>query len=483
MDFQDFPHEIHLLIADQCENNADVSAWCRTNHYFYSLLRPTLFKRSVRDNNGSALSWAATHGNEEVARLSINAGANVGAAYNEGAEVRHDMPDGEREQWLPLHYAAQNGHVGVMRILLDSGADINRLTEEPSYTPLMICDFQRETVEFLIAHGAIVSTEELSKIGRGKGTLERAFAAADGDVLQLLLDNGASLEEENESSRRGLPYIAAARDNLAGLRFLLERGVGGRFNDDGSISMDSQGRSILYGAIIHGKARMVRWLFDHGVKLSNYTDVDVDSFLHAAALLEDPAVLGALVDQGIDVNRKRSNSGETNLYDRCSRATDAHGIRRLLEFGAEVDLANQNGRRALHQAAAFSTVEGVRILLDYGADMDAADNVGMRPLHCACSYGNMDNLKFLISRGAKLRETAFNGETALHIACHLGHVDVAQYLIDEHGFDPNERDGEGKTAFDSFYSPTCWEEVQFHQKNGGYKLVFEPPDWSNWTGL
>lgn len=486
MKFQSLPKEVHLCIVDHCEKNADISAWCRTNQYFYSLLRPTLFARNVRDSNGSALIWAATWGNEEVARRSIAAGADVNAAYNEGAELRQATSDGFLEKWLPLHYAANGGHIGIMRILVDSGADINGTAEKLSSTPLVVCDFRRETVEFLIAHGAIVSMEELDRTGKGRGTLRPAVANADGGVLELLLDNGASLEDENERSFYMLPHLAAAADNIAGLRFLLERGMGGHFNDDGSISIDSSGldhgRSIFYGAIRSGKIRVIRWLFDHGVKLSNYTDHDVGVFVHEAALAEESAVLGALLDQGIDISGK-SGSSETYLYYLCSKLNETRGIRRVLEFGAGVNIANDRGMRPIHNAAANAAPEGIEILLEYGADIDPVDNFGMRPIHYACLHGRLENVRFLVSRGAMLRGTDHKGETALHMACHRGYLDVAQYLVDEHGFDPSEQDGEGNSAFESFDRAKKWEEVQFHKKNGGYKFDFEPDDWSNWVGL
>ncbi|KXZ54426.1 hypothetical protein GPECTOR_5g8 [Gonium pectorale] len=60
-------------------------------------------------------------------------------------------------------------------------------------------------------------------------------------------------------------------------------------------------------------------------------------------------------------------------------------IRRLVEGGVEVDLANEFGQTALHVAALWGNVEAVQALLDLGADASVPNSRGQTPLHFAAS--------------------------------------------------------------------------------------------------
>jgi hypothetical protein len=65
-----------------------------------------------KDNDGwTALHWAAEEGHEAVTRLLVNRGAEVNAEGNYG-----DMA---------LHWAAVRGHEGVVRLLVERGANVN----------------------------------------------------------------------------------------------------------------------------------------------------------------------------------------------------------------------------------------------------------------------------------------------------------------------------------------------------------------------
>jgi hypothetical protein len=46
-----------------------------------------------------------------------------------------------------------------------------------------------------------------------------------------------------------------------------------------------------------------------------------------------------------------------------------------------IDIGNDLGRSALHEAAGRANVQMVQALLDSGADIDVLDNKGMTPLH------------------------------------------------------------------------------------------------------
>jgi ankyrin repeat protein len=79
--------------------------------------------------NTTALMCAAANGHLEVARLLIEAGADVFAASEQ-----HKVDGGGG--WQALHHALRNNHVEVAKLLLDAGADPNALGNY-AWTPLL----------------------------------------------------------------------------------------------------------------------------------------------------------------------------------------------------------------------------------------------------------------------------------------------------------------------------------------------------------
>jgi len=79
---------------------------------------------NAEDNMGrAALSWAAEWGHEAVVQLLLK---HEGAAVNAKSDVDATGSKGRPvPEWTPLHFASQNGHETVVRLLLDQGADVN----------------------------------------------------------------------------------------------------------------------------------------------------------------------------------------------------------------------------------------------------------------------------------------------------------------------------------------------------------------------
>lgn len=113
----------------------------------------------------------------------------------------------------------------------------------------------------------------------------------------------------------------------------------------------------------------------------------------------------------------------------------------LLEFGADVDQKDAQGRTAMHCAAAGGQPESLQFLLSKGATVELAmDNSGMTPMAFAASYGHFDCVLLLHTYDADVTGLLRNGMNCLHMACAGGSARVTQYLVEKCASNPNVQD-------------------------------------------
>jgi ankyrin repeat protein len=102
------------------------------------LSQPAIKLEATARNGDTALMVAAYKHKEDAVQALLDKGAAV-----------------NRPNWTPLHYAASAGDVGILRILLARGAQINALSDK-KLSPLMLAarDGQEAAVRFLLEQGA-----------------------------------------------------------------------------------------------------------------------------------------------------------------------------------------------------------------------------------------------------------------------------------------------------------------------------------------
>lgn len=164
-----------------------------------------------------------------------------------------------------------------------------------------------------------------------------------------------------------------------------------------------------------------------------------------------------LAAQGADLNA--DGFDDFALLKAASDTNSSSGpetIELLLELGADVNHANEDGETAL-MAAMGTTIGGpssanfasATTLIKHGADVNARDENGRTVLLrlAQTGYVGAGNLEILFPAGADVNAVDRDENTALMAFNVLGSLHSVQALI-EAGADPSRKNNEGQTALD-----------------------------------
>jgi ankyrin repeat protein len=133
-----------LLEANPALDLFDAAAVGRTRGLEELLDAEPELARAWSPDGFTALHYAAFFGQEEAARILVERGAETGLV------ARHASI-----HVTPLHSAASGGHPGIVKLLLEHGADPNA-AQDGGFTPLHSAaqNDDRESVEALLEAGA-----------------------------------------------------------------------------------------------------------------------------------------------------------------------------------------------------------------------------------------------------------------------------------------------------------------------------------------
>ncbi len=126
------------------------------------------------------------------------------------------------------------------------------------------------------------------------------------------------------------------------------------------------------------------------------------------------------------------------------QADDLSTVEVLLDRGADVNVATENGKTALMSAAKLGHRSLMEALLRGGADINAVNHNGGTALMYAALGGDLEAVRYLLKRGAKLDAASMTGWSALTVAAAKGHADIVGFLLGR-GSDVNVTDIYGWT--------------------------------------
>lgn len=204
MSFAGLPPELVLQVAAALRDTRDIFALMRANKGLYRWLKKDLYQYNIDHENSSGLLRAAKK-REYVRDVFFFLGWQGWACT---PEMAPDRPfsimmlllwDGRVDinalgpgGWSPLSYAIRRGNRAAVRRLLESGADVG--IEHDGFTLLNMA----------VAQGDEVIVRMMLKDTPHHRELCLAAYTGRANIVQLLLDHGADINEEDDYGRTPL---------------------------------------------------------------------------------------------------------------------------------------------------------------------------------------------------------------------------------------------------------------------------------------
>ncbi|KAM9330490.1 nuclear factor NF-kappa-B p105 subunit [Gastrophryne carolinensis] len=189
-------------------------------------------------------------------------------------------------------------------------------------------------------------------------------------------------------------------------------------------AQDENGDNVLHLAVINLHAALVKLFLDitSGVICEDIINVQNDLYqtpLHLAVITCQTDVVQDILDAGGDPLMLDRN-GNSVLHLACKEGDEAT-LAILLKHSkiTEIlDLANNDGLSAVHEAVLSNSLTCLRLLISMGANVNAQEHKsGRTPLHLAVEQDNISLAGCLLLEGeACVDSTTYDGNTPLHIA-------------------------------------------------------------------
>jgi len=154
---------------------------------------------------GSRVADAAMNGDRAAVRALLTSGDDVNAAQGDGMTA--------------LHWAAQHGDVDLIKMLVAAGANVKATTRLANYTPLLTASEigSAGAIEALIAAGA----DPKGTTASGVSPLMFASAAGQADAVKTLVAHGADVNAAEPARGTTALMFAAANRRTEAIRALL----------------------------------------------------------------------------------------------------------------------------------------------------------------------------------------------------------------------------------------------------------------------
>lgn len=367
-------------------------------------------KVNVRDNHTvPAIMWAKGYPDVVKVLVTESKGLDIDMVYP------HDGDD-------TLWQSSKLEYLDTVKLLVEHGAKIGFTT--PDGASILTTTFElkkRDVLDYLIAKGADInhtskdgSTPLMRAIGETGGKNSKTYYNF---IDYFLSTYKPKLDYQVVEAAL---HVAASVGNLDVINLLLDRGA------TLELKSLSGGGTALHYAVTHRKPEAVRLLIKRKANIEARNGTG-DTPLILAAYNSDPAMVQLLVDSGAAVNVR--SLGNVMVTPLAHGATDPNTFNKknnlaifniLLSAKADIDFKSGDGTTALMAAARQSNTglgyELAAFFIGKGANLDLKNNKGETALMLSAGVGNEKLVQLLMDKGADAKIKNGAGETVMSYA-------------------------------------------------------------------
>jgi len=428
---------------------------------------------NAKDSRGDRpLHYAARQGEQEVAKLLVQKGANIDARNIKLQTPRGILQKaGKKELLKDLRIisavnAVKKGDLKKFK-KYSRGLDVN----EVKYKGKTFLHYAAEKKKFDIAkylldeRGAKVVTVDIKNVdinnlfNRYKDLWNIVKAVIESNSLgkvKEIFDRYPRIVKDINSMRdesgSTFLHMAAEKGNLAIIKFLIKKGAKAslrNFKGDHPHDMAKSEkikkylkseflkerkktkklRENLKFAIKYSDLNKVKKLL--GKKdLKNYDLSDEKSgypLLFQAIESDKSDIVKYLVDEKKVFLQWKVPGGFTPLH-RAVFKNKLDIVKYLVQKGANKEAKDDRGWTPLHTAVKKDFLPIVTYLVENGANIEAKDESKRTPLHIAVKYESSDSFEFLVEKGANKEAKDKSGKTPLDLVERLNPTNIEKYL-------------------------------------------------------
>ena len=256
-------------------------------------------------------------------------------------------------------------------------------------------------------------------------SLPKPVNSADKESKIMNSVNTNNMDQVSKLQNIGVDLLLSLYRDKFHIRIKDETGLKDKFNGDIHISSSfNEAKEELKNAT--GIELIPYELPVKKITLHDNQNGSITLLLEYAAINGDIATIQDLINKGADVNAA-DNNGFTAL-EGASQHGHLEIVRLLVEKGANVNTKTEKGHTALMAAAQYGHSNIVQFLLDKGADVNSSYITGKTPLMAATENHHTDTVKMLLDKGADVNLKRRDGKTALSIAIQYHYADLINLL-------------------------------------------------------